>query len=85
MNNDGDNWWLHAACRGQDPEMFFTGERDPRAARKICDGCLVRAECLQDVLKDETSDRRFGVRAGLTPQERNKLVKGRRQRQLVQI
>jgi len=77
MNND-DDWWLRAACRGRDPEMFFTGERDPRAARKICEGCPVRAECLQDVLKDETDDRRFGVRAGLTPQERKKLMKERR-------
>ncbi len=39
-------------------------------AKSICAGCVVRAECL-----DIGMSERFGIRGGLTPQERRSLRK----------
>lgn len=42
-------WHARANCAGLDPDLFFplpgTPHADNRAARAVCAGCEVRAEC----------------------------------------
>ncbi|MCB0915872.1 MAG: WhiB family transcriptional regulator [Actinobacteria bacterium] len=68
------NWQDDASCVGSDLDLWFAG-RPPEqlAAKAICAGCGVRAECLADALRLEDglpSSLRFGIRAGLLPAER---------------
>lgn len=59
-----------AACRDVDPETFFPDPSDRHgvaAARAICKGCPVAAECLEESL---ALDARYGIWGGLTPHER---------------
>lgn len=62
-------WQEHAACRGIGTDLFFPPHGDPnhrwKEAKKICEGCLVRAECLEFGLMD-----RVGVWGGMTEKER---------------
>jgi WhiB family transcriptional regulator, redox-sensing transcriptional regulator len=63
-------WHQRAACRGQDPALFF-GEGSsykPTAARAICATCPVQRQCLDAGLSE-----RFGVWAGTSPGQRAKL------------
>ena len=50
---DRPAWMADAACRGQDPEVFFL-ERGSRTdlARAICATCPVHAACLRYALDD---------------------------------
>lgn len=83
MTVDPDNSWrLYSACRGQDPEKFFSphGERDDArvrrvaAAKAICARCPVVAKCLEEAV--ELGDN-YGVRGGLSEGERRRLIKRR--------
>jgi len=73
------DWQLDAACRGLDSSLFFhpPGERggphDEReeAAKRICAGCAVRAQCLQYAL---AARERYGVWGGLSEAERHELL-----------
>lgn len=78
-----NDWRLKAACRGMDPEMFFTSdgfetkqERDEREveAKSVCARCPVRAECLDYSIK---AGERYGVWGGLNELERRSLVRRR--------
>jgi WhiB family redox-sensing transcriptional regulator len=64
--------------------LWFPGpgraERDYAVARRICDQCLVRTECLEYALRTEVEYFRFGMWGGKTADERSKIV---RQRQAV--
>ncbi len=69
----GGGWRDLALCAQVDPELFFPEKGGSfRAAKRVCAGCEVRAECLQDAL-----DRRelFGVWGGLSERERRKLAR----------
>jgi hypothetical protein len=65
-------WADDAACRGRDIGIFFPpemprGERlsnqwSPEPALAICEGCAVRAECLNDAL---ATGEEVGVRGGV--------------------
>ncbi|AEA27659.1 transcription factor WhiB [Pseudonocardia dioxanivorans CB1190] len=75
-----DRWREAAACAwpGVDPEAFYPLDLDPAglavtAARRICGACPVRGLCLADVMASEDPARRWGVIAGLTPEERTEL------------
>ncbi|MBN9109614.1 MAG: WhiB family transcriptional regulator [Pseudonocardia sp.] len=77
---DRDGWRDRAACArpGVDPEAFYPLDLDPggpavMAARRVCGACPVRALCLLDVMASEDPARRWGVIAGLTPDERTDL------------
>lgn len=60
------NWWNRAKCHGENPDDYDLGlTRAPNkdyAARKLCEGCPVIAECAADVLENNN----YGmVRAGM--------------------
>ncbi|MBO0676886.1 WhiB family transcriptional regulator [Mycolicibacterium sp. S2-37] len=58
-----------------DPEIFTSGSRSCRAAKKVCMSCPVRAECLKEALEFEAEPGsvRHGVWGGLTAHERTQL------------
>lgn len=81
-------WVDQAACGGkvnpaQDPDDFYpisiVGRRrdarpDPNeAAKTVCKGCDVREKCLTWALE---MDERHGVWGGLSPEERQELIRG---------
>jgi WhiB family redox-sensing transcriptional regulator len=72
------DWWLHALCRGVDPELFFphSGENGTEA-KAYCRACPVRAECLQFAL-DWTGYRDYGIWGGTSAAEREQMRRNRR-------
>lgn len=85
---DPDRSWLrNAACAGKGLELFYgpDGERQPereireRKAKEICAVCPVLPTCLEDALiPGET--RQYGVRGGMTAEERIRERHNRRRR-----
>ena len=73
---DGDEeqeWQERALCAQTDPEAFFPEKGgSTREAKRICQGCEVRSECLEYAL---AHDERFGIWGGLSERERRKLKK----------
>jgi WhiB family redox-sensing transcriptional regulator len=72
--------WRHlAACRDADTELFFQPEHgDYRQALAFCRECPVRIACLADALATESGNgSRHGMRGGLAPKARAKLVRQR--------
>lgn len=70
---DRPPWMAHANCRGINTALFFpekgkTAGPDTAAARRCCQSCTVRVECLAYGLWE-----RFGVWGGTTEQERRRL------------
>lgn len=64
-------WQERALCAQTDPEAFFPEKGgSTREAKKVCQGCEVRAECLDYAL---ANDERFGIWGGLSERERRKL------------
>lgn len=64
-------WQVDALCAQTDPEAFFPEKGgSTREAKRICDGCEVRSECLDYALGN---DERFGIWGGLSERERRKL------------
>ncbi|MFI9331287.1 WhiB family transcriptional regulator [Kitasatospora sp. NPDC052868] len=79
-HDDHWNWQLAAECRDVDASLFFHpfGERgqahDDREeeAKKVCEGCRVRRECLRYALEVREP---YGVWGGLTESERAVLLR----------
>lgn len=66
-------WQERALCAQTDPEAFFPEKGgSTREAKKVCQRCDVRAECLEYAL---ANDERFGIWGGLSERERRKLRK----------
>jgi len=64
-------WQADALCAQTDPEAFFPEKGgSTRDAKKICETCEVRSECLEYALQN---DERFGIWGGLSERERRKL------------
>jgi len=64
-------WQADALCAQTDPEAFFPEKGgSTRDAKRICEGCEVRSECLDYALEN---DERFGIWGGLSERERRKL------------
>ena len=64
-------WQEQALCAQTDPEAFFPEKGgSTREAKKVCQTCDVRAECLEYALGH---DERFGIWGGLSERERRKL------------
>jgi hypothetical protein len=78
------SWREQASCRGSNHLFYgsvFPYEDEPwtadpaglAAARAICSGCPVRRECAVAILEQEDGlaiEERYGLTAGLTPQQR---------------
>jgi WhiB family redox-sensing transcriptional regulator len=67
-------WQVHARCRDYDPAAFFEPDEEGEssletstAAKRICERCVVRDDCLNYALD---AGERFGVWGGLTARER---------------
>lgn len=67
------SWRHYAACRGQDPEMFFPSgdsdlaRRQLQQAKAVCAGCAVRSVCLEWAVLARVE---HGVWGGCTENER---------------
>jgi WhiB family redox-sensing transcriptional regulator len=69
------DWQDRALCAQTDPERFFPEKGgSTREAKRICQGCDVRSECLEYAL---VHDERFGIWGGLSERERRKIKKKR--------
>lgn len=70
------DWRDRAACRDEDPELFFPisetgpGAEQVRRAKAVCAQCPVRSECLEYAM-DSGLD--YGVFGGTTAYERRQL------------
>ncbi|WP_370081418.1 WhiB family transcriptional regulator [Streptacidiphilus sp. MAP12-16] len=68
--------WSQAACRGEDPEIFFPevergpGARELARAKAVCGGCPVALPCLEWAL---STGQRTGVWGGTSESERRTL------------
>ena len=64
-------WQADALCAQTDPEAFFPEKGgSTREAKRICQACAVRDECLEYALEH---DERFGIWGGLSDRERRRL------------
>ena len=67
------DWRESAACRDQDPELFFPvsevgpGSEQVRQAKAVCARCPVQRECLEYAIDIGLA---HGVFGGATPHER---------------
>ena len=62
-----------ALCAQTDPEAFFPEKGgSTREAKRVCQSCDVRAECLEYAL---AHDERFGIWGGLSERERRRFKK----------
>ena len=74
-------WRASAACRGMDPELFFSaGPIDRGHALAACRACPVARDCLRDALAFELGQKFYGIRGGLTAKDRRNLARRLRQR-----
>jgi hypothetical protein len=79
------SWLELAACGGSAFDPTFDVERDPfypkdgdyAEAKWICASCPVRQECGEDAVESEYGAGRHGMRAGMTPEQRYDLARGR--------
>jgi WhiB family redox-sensing transcriptional regulator len=78
-----NDWRRDAACRGLDPELFFSSDdivnRQERLEREaeakaVCTRCTVRKDCLGYALE---AGERYGIWGGLNAQERRALSRNR--------
>lgn len=66
-------WQEQALCAQTDPEAFFPEKGgSTREAKKVCETCTVKQECLEYAL---AHDERFGIWGGLSERERRRLRK----------
>lgn len=72
LDDDGAfAWQAEALCAQTDPEAFFPEKGgSTREAKRVCQSCTVRTECLEYAL---AHDERFGIWGGLSERERRKL------------
>lgn len=69
-----EQWRERALCAQTDPEAFFPEKGGSTGvAKKICQRCEVRGECLSYALDH---DERFGVWGGLSERQRRHLRQG---------
>lgn len=71
LDDGAFGWQAEALCAQTDPEAFFPEKGgSTREAKRVCQNCTVRAECLEYALEQ---DERFGIWGGLSERERRKL------------
>jgi len=72
---DEIDWRLRAACRGEDPDLFYPEPGDASLripALRVCARCSVRETCLRVAL--DTGDVEFGIRGGMAARTRKRLL-----------
>lgn len=75
------NWRGDAACRTENPELFYpvgTGKaaaQQAEIAKTVCRRCPVRDACLADVLDRGDT---WAIAGGTTAEERDQLKRGNR-------
>ena len=67
-------WAELGACKGTDPDELFVQGAAQNRVKSVCQGCVVRTECLADALDNRTE---FGVWGGMTERERRALLRRR--------
>lgn len=78
MTYDMTDWRHRAACRDEDPELFFPvseigpGARQAEQAKAVCARCPVRETCLRFAIDNGLDNGIFG---GTTERERRELVR----------
>jgi WhiB family redox-sensing transcriptional regulator len=78
MGSTRAGWQHSAACRDEDPELFFPvsdigpGAQQVKQAKAICAQCPVRSACLEYAL-DNGLD--YGIFGGATERERRDLAR----------
>lgn len=84
----GQQWRDHAACLGMDTSLFFHtvgGSSHVKDSLRICNGygdrppCPVREECGEFALSFPKEEDIAGIFGGMTPAERHRIRKQRRQ------
>lgn len=73
---EGPEWHRQAACRGMGANLFFPENgmnADGAAARKVCAGCPVRAECREAGMAEV-----YGIWGGMGGRERRERRNGPR-------
>jgi len=79
-----DSWVARGACRHSDPDLFFpVAARGPALrqlaqAKRVCECCPVRVQCLEYALQSGQS---FGVWGGASEEERRLMRRRRLRRQ----
>ena len=74
-DEDGLQWRVDALCAETHPEAFFPEKGgSTRDAKRICNSCDVKEQCLNYALDH---DERFGIWGGLSERERRKLRKSK--------
>ncbi|MGW2933977.1 WhiB family transcriptional regulator [Streptomyces sp. NPDC001156] len=72
------DWRTFAACRKEDPDLFFPVGSDSRgrvgAAQAVCHGCPVQQPCGQWALETR---QQWGVWGGLSENQRRQILKRR--------
>lgn len=64
-------WQTDALCAQTDPEAFFPEKGgSTRDAKRVCEACPVRSECLDYAM---AHDEKFGIWGGLSERERRRL------------
>jgi WhiB family redox-sensing transcriptional regulator len=70
-------WQDHANCADTDPDLFFPARGDSvDDAKAVCQGCAVRAECLEYAL---ANSEKYGVWGGMSERERRRVRRARAQ------
>lgn len=73
--NDSRDWQAYGNCNGVDPNLMFP-ERgaSAREAKAVCNGCVVRAECLEFAL---VNGEKYGIWGGKSERERRRMRRDR--------
>ncbi len=73
---EDESWKADGACSGLPTIWWYQNVKEPnepeRRARKICEGCPVRRECLEYALRNREKD---GVWGGLNTDDRDAEVR----------
>lgn len=73
------SWLQNANCKDVPTDVFFPHHSDYKTAKRICESCSVRQDCLQYAISYESD--LYGMFGGMTPAERyeyaNKLKAGK--------
>lgn len=75
MQKDSD-WFMKALCKGLDPDTFFPSSKDSscnskiKEAKKVCNGCPVKLECLTHALVNRET---YGIWGGMTERKISRL------------